>query len=116
MSISYGTFIFINRYGDSLNPWSDLITMAKAWCLMKPRGRALIGVPTGFDAVAFNANKVYGPLQLSHLFANWNQIYTEAKMYKDGMNTMVEDIPCNEKMAHLHPMSCYEPLYVLEKP
>ena len=31
----------LGRYGDSLNPWGDLITMAKAWCLLKPKGRAL---------------------------------------------------------------------------
>ena len=23
----------LGRYGDSLNPWGDLITIAKAWCL-----------------------------------------------------------------------------------
>ena len=31
----------LGRYGDSLNPWGDLITMAKTWCLMKPKSRAL---------------------------------------------------------------------------
>ena len=24
------------RYGDQLNPWGDLIAMARAWCLLKP--------------------------------------------------------------------------------
>ena len=26
----------LGRYGDSLNPWGDLITMAQSWCLLKP--------------------------------------------------------------------------------
>ncbi len=34
-------------------------------CVTKPRGRALIGVPTGFDAIYFNAHRLYGPLQVS---------------------------------------------------
>ena len=30
-----------------LNPWGDLIVMARAWCLVKPGGKALVGVPSG---------------------------------------------------------------------
>ena len=26
----------LGRYGDSLNPWGDLIAMAQSWCLLKP--------------------------------------------------------------------------------
>merc|ERR1719411_609564 len=67
----------LGRYGDSLNPWGDLITMAKAWCLMKPKGRALVGVPSGMDQVIFNSNRNYGRIMNSHLFANWNVIYSD---------------------------------------
>jgi Caenorhabditis protein of unknown function, DUF268 len=42
------------RYGDMLNPWGDLITMARAWCLVKPGGLGLVGVPTGMDQVRGN--------------------------------------------------------------
>ena len=35
----------LGRYGDPLNPFGDLITMAQAWCLLKPGARALVGVP-----------------------------------------------------------------------
>ena len=38
----------LGRYGDSLNPWGDLITMAQAWCLLKPGARALVGIPGKF--------------------------------------------------------------------
>ena len=67
------------RYGDGINPWADLITMAKAWCITKENGRALIGVPSIFSQereagfIGFNIGRVYGLLQLSHLFANWKQ-------------------------------------------
>jgi hypothetical protein len=37
----------IFRFGDMLNPWGDLIAMARAWCLVKPGGKALVGVPSG---------------------------------------------------------------------
>ena len=33
----------LGRYGEALNPWGDLITMAKAWCLTKLGGKFLIG-------------------------------------------------------------------------
>jgi hypothetical protein len=104
----------LGRYGDSLNPWGDLITMARTWCLTRPGGRALIGVPGGFDGVYFNGNKIYGPLQFSHLFANWNQIYSQAKMFKDGWKTPIPDV-CPDKNAE-RIFFCYEPLTVLEKP
>ena len=51
----------LGRYGDSLNPWGDLITMAKAWCLTKakPKGRALVGVSSGLDVILFNSTLYY---------------------------------------------------------
>jgi len=39
----------LGRYGDQLNPWGDLITMATAWCVVKPHGLALVRVPTGLE-------------------------------------------------------------------
>ncbi len=30
-----------------LNPWGDLIAMARSWCLVKPAGYGIVGVPTG---------------------------------------------------------------------
>ena len=41
----------LGRYGDGLNPWADLIAMAKAWCVVKPEGLALVGVPAGEDMI-----------------------------------------------------------------
>ena len=89
------------RYGDGLNPWGDLITMARGWCVLKPGGRALIGMPSGpSDLINFNAHKLYGPVMLPHLFANFKQIYSnlDYDKYSDRC------------------VWCYQPLYVLEKP
>ena len=98
----------LGRYGDSLNPWGDLITAAKAWCMTKAGGRMLLGLPTGFDGVMFNACKMYGPFQYSQLFANWDQIYTEAEMYEKGYDTPVEERKCKEFYG-------YQPIHIVEK-
>ena len=89
------------RYGDTLNPWGDLITMARAWCVLKPGGRALIGIPIGpgVDRIYFNSHKLYGPLMLSHLFSNWKQISSDLNYdyYSD------QCIPC------------YQEIFIVEK-
>ena len=41
----------LGTYGESINPWGDLISMARAWCTLKPKGKALVGVPHGPDVV-----------------------------------------------------------------
>ena len=65
------------RYGDQLNPWGDIITMGRAWCQMKPKAFALVGVPTSKDTICFNAHRMYGSFLYQHLFANWKPIYSE---------------------------------------
>ena len=89
------------RYGDNLNPWGDLIVMAKAWCVLKPGGQALVGFPIGpgKDIIYFNTHKLYGPVMLPHLFANFKQVYSEFD-YKNF----------NERCAW-----CYQDLFVVEK-
>ena len=89
----------LGRYGDNLNPWGDLIAMAKAWCVSKPSAKALIGFPFGKDRVVFNSHKIYGPVMLSHVFANWKLIHTNA-----DWNKFSEE--CDW---------CYEPLFLLNR-
>lgn len=89
----------LGRYGDGLNPYGDLITMARVWCALKDGGMALIGVPTGPDALYFNSFKLYGPLMYSHLFANFEQIFSLANISNFG---------------HRCPF-CYQPLHILRK-
>jgi hypothetical protein len=83
-----------------LNPWGDLITMARAWCLVKPGGLALVGAPTGLDQIKFNSHKLYGPGAYAQIFANWQQIDTNfdfAKFNATGCEF------------------CYQPLYVIKR-
>ena len=94
----------LGRYGDNLNPWGDVIAMARGWCLLKPGGRALIGVPTNEqDKIFFNVNRQYGPIQYPHLFANWKQIYSNIDY--EHANEVAKKCPY-----------CYQPLVVAEKP
>ena len=100
----------LGRYGDPINPWGDLIATARAWCLTKPGGRMLLGVPVSFDAVLFNAAKLYGKLQLEHLFANWEIIDMSADLSKYGRDAKSEDYPVPGAIYS------YQPVFVLEKP
>ena len=102
----------LGRYGDSLNPWGDLITMAKAWCVMKPKGRALIGVPSGLDEVFFNVGRNYGRIMSSHLFANWNIVHTEFNELKIDMPDFDINMFCEGDAI----IWCYQPITILEKP
>ena len=51
--------------------------MGRAWCQMKPGGRALVGLPAGNDMICFNTDRRYGSFLYSQLFANWKQVYSE---------------------------------------
>ena len=76
--------------------------MSRAWCLVKPGGQAMVGVPTApTDALTFNAARIYGPLTYAHLFANWQQVHTDA------------DVATKFRDSCWH---CYQPLHILEKP
>ena len=66
----------LGRYGDALNPWGDRQAIARAWCMAKPGARLVIGVMCGDrDAIEFNAHRVYSAFTLSHLLANWKQVW-----------------------------------------
>ena len=77
--------ILLGRYGDTLNPWADMLTLAQAWCVSKPGARLAVGVPyvkTG-DRIEYNAHRVYGPLMYPFLATNW-----EAEWVEDGKNDL----------------------------
>jgi hypothetical protein len=66
----------LGRYGDALNPYGDKQALARAWCLAKPGALLLLGVMCGAtDELAFNAHRVYGPMQMAHLTANWAHVW-----------------------------------------
>jgi hypothetical protein len=75
------TFLF-SRYGDQLNPWGDLIAMARSWCLVKPAGKALVGLPSGEEVIGFNSHRIYGPQNYPQIFANWEVFATNTDFTK----------------------------------
>jgi len=66
----------LGRYGDSLNPWGDILAVARARCLTKPGGHLVIAVPYSGkrDSVIFNAHRIYSQWRYPLLTANWEQI------------------------------------------
>ncbi len=64
----------LGRYGDALNPWGDLLAVARAWCIAKPKAFMWVGVPTGQDRVFYNWHRVYGFNRWPILATNWRQV------------------------------------------
>ncbi len=48
----------LGRFGDGLHPFGDLVTLARARCLLRPGGKVLLGLPAArSDAVVFNSHR-----------------------------------------------------------
>lgn len=95
----------LGRYGDHLNPWGDIISMARAWCLIKPKGRAMIGLPAGRDEICFNSHRKYGNIFFSRLFVNWKMIFSEL-----DTNVFTQTNDCWDIKQQ-----SYQPIHILEK-
>jgi hypothetical protein len=66
----------LGRYGDALNPWGDIIAVARAWCVTDEKdGKLVIAVPYGDDAVFFNAHRQYRRIRYPFLVTNWKLAY-----------------------------------------
>ncbi|XP_063428165.1 uncharacterized protein LOC134711455 [Mytilus trossulus] len=67
----------LGRYGDALNPWGDIIAIARSWCVTKPGGSLTIGVQYNYDneILKFNAGRWYGKIRYPYLTTNWKQLY-----------------------------------------
>jgi FkbM family methyltransferase len=67
----------LGRYGDALNPWGDIIAIARAWCVTKQGGSLTIGVMYDYnnDYIRFNAGRWYGKVRFPYLATNWKQFY-----------------------------------------
>lgn len=64
----------LGRYGDALNPWGDILSLARAWCTTKEEGQLLLGLPTGKDHIRFNAHRCYGNIRWPLITINWEPI------------------------------------------
>lgn len=61
------------RYGDSLNPWGDMMAVAEAWCVSTPEAMMAIGVPVTMGEegeLAFNAHRIYSAKNYPYLVRN----------------------------------------------
>jgi len=64
----------LGRYTDPLNPYGDLEAMAQTWCMIKPGGLFVLGLPcsmTDDGFILWNANRMYGTKRLQQMTANW---------------------------------------------
>jgi len=68
----------LGRYGDELNPWEDVLEIARARCVTAVGGSLVIGVTPGKDEVIFNQGRRYGPERLPYLLTGWAQDYRES--------------------------------------
>ena len=62
------------RYGDSINPWGDILAIAEAHCASTAEAKLVIGVPTVHQrhgSVVFNANRIYGEHNFPYLGKSW---------------------------------------------
>jgi hypothetical protein len=89
----------LGRYGDTLNPFGDLEAVAQMWCMLRPGGLLVLGVPIGHflgdrwagrykswknvvnfsdcrdcDKIEYNAHRFYGPTRLPHLLSNFELV------------------------------------------
>ena len=70
----------LGRYGDALNPWGDVLEIARAHCVCKPNGSLVIAVPNDDenDVLEFNAHRIYGRKRWPYLASNWQQVHRES--------------------------------------
>ena len=69
----------------------------------------LLGVPMAHDEVRFNSDKIYGPLQMSHVLANWEQIHSEITLAGDRSRVL------RPKSYERGPLYGYQPAIVVQK-
>ena len=56
--------------------------MARSWCLVKPGGQALVGLPSGEEVIGFNSHRIYGPATYPDMFSNWEVAATNTNFSK----------------------------------
>jgi len=91
----------LGRYGDALNPWGDILTIARAWCVTTDNAKLMIGVPVGGkDLIQFNAHRIYGPVLYPYLVTNWKFIWSSQGSFVPGPDQAD---------------GVYQPVYLFEK-
>jgi len=85
----------LGRYGDQLNPWGDVVAIARAWCVSKPGAPLIVGVPGcryGIDHIDWNAHRIYGRLRLPLLLQNFK--------FENMMDVETNNRECVQSLTH----------------
>lgn len=61
----------LGRYGDAMDPFGDIREMEKMYCLLKPGGILLLGIPSGLDLFVYNVHRQYGYIRWPMIAAGW---------------------------------------------
>jgi len=65
----------LGRYGDALNPYGDVMQVARSWCVTREGGALVLGLPSnGQDFLTWNAHRIYGPYRWPRVTANWRPV------------------------------------------
>lgn len=81
----------LGRYNDALNPWGDILAIARTWCVSAPKASLVIAVPMNpnmhhneptkpadaalQERLRFNDQRIYGPIRYPYLTTNWKFEY-----------------------------------------
>ena len=71
----------LGRYGDSLDPYGDIMSVAQAYCVLKDGGVFFLGLPVLDSSlnrcgVQWNAHRYYGKERLQYMAANYDHLET----------------------------------------
>jgi hypothetical protein len=83
----------LGRYGDMLNPDGDKEALAQAWCMLRPGGLLVLGVPMSCEnkgELVFNAHRVYGFERLAYISENYELVgFVSDKCSNANLHTIV---------------------------
>lgn len=88
----------LGRYGDALSPDGDRDALAQAWCMLRPGGLLVLGVPMSCKAtgqIVWNAHRVYGFERLAYVSEHFllegfaSTPCTGAPTVRDGFHPIV---------------------------
>jgi len=83
----------LGRYGDALNPWGDILTVAMAWCVTKDDGSLMVDVPSGQDKIHWNAHRYYGKYRWALLTINWAPLTPMSSTISNHGTRLFKKIP-----------------------
>jgi hypothetical protein len=81
----------LGRYGDALNPDGDRDAAAQAWCMLRPGGLFVLGLPMSCKddgETVFNAHRIYGFERLAYIASNFELLgfASQCSMFGRGSN------------------------------